>query len=112
MMNIIQLRDTLFRGGIEVLLLDVCKNGKTKGLNFFVVTFNEGDLVNDFIENGIEVIKIKRNKPIDLKVIKELRKIIIEKNIGQPKPPLRIIAPKGAPIKKNKRQTKDNFIFR
>lgn len=82
MMNIIQLRDTLFRGGIEVLLLDVCKNGKTKGLNFFVVTFNEGDLVNDFIENGIEVIKIKRNKPIDLKVIKELRKIIIEKNIN------------------------------
>lgn len=82
MNNIIQLRDTLFRGGIEVLLLDVCKNGKANGLNFFVVTFNDGDLVNDFIENGIEVIKIKRNKPIDINVIKQLRKIIVEKNIN------------------------------
>lgn len=80
-MNVIHLRDILYRGGIENLLLDICKNAKTHGINITLVVFNNGVLNSEFIESGIELVELKRNYSIDFSLIRKLRRIIIEKNI-------------------------------
>ncbi len=80
-MKILQIRDKLARGGIEILLFDILKNVKALNLEMKLVTFCEGDFDKEFLESNISIIKLKRKYPIDLRLVKSLRKVIIENKI-------------------------------
>ncbi|PID59196.1 MAG: hypothetical protein CR986_06885 [Ignavibacteriae bacterium] len=80
-MNILQIREKLDRGGIEVLLYDICKNAKKSGLNIYLSTFSKGELDEEFNVLDCTMIELKRKYPIDIKLVKNLRRIVIERDI-------------------------------
>ncbi len=80
-MKVLHFLDTLDRGGAEMQALDVCRNADRFGLEMTVVTSSGGILEQDFLDSGIELIKLKRKFPVDLYLASQLRKIIKERNI-------------------------------
>lgn len=80
-MKILQIRDKLARGGIEILLFDVLKNVSAFNLEMQIVTFSNGEFDKEFLDCDISIIKLKRQHPIDLGLVKSLRKVIIENKI-------------------------------
>lgn len=80
-MKILHILDSLNRGGAEVLALDVCKNASKNDLNLTFVATGEGVLFEDFNDSGVDFHYFKRRFPIDLVVIRNLRKLIKTKQI-------------------------------
>lgn len=80
-MKILYLLDSFYRGGIEILTLDVCRNARANDLDLIVVATGSGDLEADFRESGVEFIRLKRRLPIDLAIVARIRKLIRERNI-------------------------------
>lgn len=80
-MKILYLLDSLNRGGSEVLILDICRNAKAKGLDAAFAALGGGDLEADFRESGSDFIRLQRRMPVDFPVIIALRKIIRKRKI-------------------------------
>lgn len=80
-MNVLHTLDSLNRGGAEVMELDVCRNARSAGVDLTFVATGGGDLEADFAESGSEFIRLQRKLPIDPFLIRELRKIIIARDI-------------------------------
>ncbi|MBA3633081.1 MAG: glycosyltransferase family 4 protein [Acidobacteria bacterium] len=80
-MKVLYLLDSLNRGGIEVLCVDICRNAQANGLDLMVAATGGGDLEADFRESRVEFIRLTRRLPIDLAVVAKLRKIIHERKI-------------------------------
>lgn len=80
-MKIIHLLDSLNRGGTEMLILDVCRNAKANGLNLSLTATGGGDLEEDFRKSGADFFRLERRLPIDFRVVKKLREIILTNEI-------------------------------
>ncbi len=80
-MKVLYLLDSVNRGGAETLALDICRNAERCGLEMTFVATGGGDLEQEFENSGVGYHRLKRRWPIDLKLIRELRKIILEKQI-------------------------------
>lgn len=80
-MKVLHVLDSLKRGGAETLALDVCRNASRNNLDLCVAITGEGDLETDFVNSGVDVIKLKRRLPIDLNVVVRLRRAIKKRKI-------------------------------
>lgn len=80
-MKVLQILDSLNRGGAEIQALDICRNSGRFGLDMTVVTFGGGALETDFRDLDIEFIRLNRKLPVDLYLASQLRKIIREREI-------------------------------
>ena len=80
-MKVLHILDTLNRGGIQTLVLDVCRNAKANDLDLTFVATGGGDLEKEFRLSGAEFISLPRRAPFDLKLILRLRKVIKERNV-------------------------------
>ncbi|HQZ81747.1 MAG TPA: glycosyltransferase family 4 protein [Pyrinomonadaceae bacterium] len=79
-MKILKYLDTLDRGGAEMQVLDICRNARRFGLEITLAT-RGGTLEPEFDAAGIEIIRLERRFPIDLKLVADLRRIISERSI-------------------------------
>jgi L-malate glycosyltransferase len=79
--KILYILDSLNRGGAEMLALDLCRNAQSNGLDLTFVATGGGDLEKEFQQSGTRFIRLQRRLPIDIYLIKELRKIIEEEQI-------------------------------
>ena len=80
-MKVAYVLDSLNRGGAEILALDVCRNAARHGLEMTLIATGGGTLEDDFRNSGVEFITLKRRLPVDLNVVRQIRKILIESNI-------------------------------
>lgn len=80
-MKVLQLLDSVNRGGAETQVLDLCRNAARFGLEITLVTAGGGALANDFRDSGVEYIRLDRKLPIDVYFSSQLRKIIKERGI-------------------------------
>ncbi|HEY0006813.1 MAG TPA: glycosyltransferase family 4 protein [Pyrinomonadaceae bacterium] len=78
-MKIIHILDSLNRGGIEMMALDVCRNALEHNLDLTFVATGGGELEDEFARSGIEFIRLERSLPVDLKLARQLRRIINER---------------------------------
>ena len=81
-MKVLQLLDSVNRGGAETQVLDLCRNASRFGLEVTLVAAGGGVLEDDFRESGVEYIRLDRKLPIDPAFASRLRKIITERNIS------------------------------
>ncbi len=75
-MNVLHLLDSLNRGGAETLVLDICRNADSGGLNLTFAASGGGELEAEFENSGVEYFRLQRRLPIDPNLIRQLRKII------------------------------------
>ncbi len=61
--------------------LDVCRNAKDFGLAVTLVATGEGNLEDEFRKSGANFIKLKRKLPVDLNLVRQIRRIIINEGI-------------------------------
>lgn len=80
-MKVLHILDQVNRGGTETLVLDICRNAKINNLDLVFITCGKGDLFDEFKNSGVKFYYLPRKYPLDLNVIKELRKIIKEEEI-------------------------------
>ncbi|MGI9037073.1 MAG: glycosyltransferase [Pyrinomonadaceae bacterium] len=80
-MKVLHFLDTTNRGGAETVALDVCRNAKNQGMDLTFVTAQGGALEEEFRASGADFIKLKRRLPVDFLLVKNLRKIIQEREI-------------------------------
>ena len=73
--------DTVNRGGAETLILDVCRNAASFGIDLTFVTTQGGELEADFRASGAAFYRLNRRLPIDFGAILKLRKIIKKRKI-------------------------------
>ena len=81
MLKVLHILDSLGRGGAEMQVLDVCRNAKKHGIDLTFAATGGGALEEDFRTSGAEFIRLNRRLPIDLNVVRQLRKIIKEREI-------------------------------
>ena len=81
MVKVLFVLDSLNRGGAEIWALDVCRNAKANGIDLVFVATGGGTLEEDFKTSGVEFIRLNRQKPIDFRLVKQLRKLIREHDI-------------------------------
>jgi glycosyltransferase involved in cell wall biosynthesis len=74
--------DSLNRGGAEIWALDICRNAKAYGLHVTVVATGGGTLEEEFRSSGVDFIRLHRRWPVDLNIIRELRKIVRSNKIN------------------------------
>lgn len=105
-MKVLYSLDSLNRGGAEIQALDVIQNSKAFGLDSIVVATGGGGLEEDFRNCSETFIRLQRKHPVDLNVVKSLRKIIIEHKVQivqgyQPVEGIHLyLATLGLPVKK------------
>ncbi len=80
-MKVLHILDTLNRGGIQTLVLDVCRNAKANNLDLTFVATGGGNLEEEFRSSGAEFISLPRRAPFDLKLILGLHKVIKEHDV-------------------------------
>jgi L-malate glycosyltransferase len=80
-MKVLYSLDSLNRGGAEIQALDVIQNSKAFGIDSIVVATGGGGLEEDFRNSSETFIRLQRKCPIDLSIVKSLRKIIKEHNV-------------------------------
>ncbi len=80
-MKVLHLLDTVNRGGAETLILDVCRNASSFGIDLTFATMQGGELEEDFRASGADFIRLQRRFPVDLDTILKLRKIIKRREI-------------------------------
>ena len=81
-MKVLYLLDSLNRGGAETLCLDVCRNIRADHFDLIFATMGDGALAGEFENSGVEFIRLKRRLPIDFAVIKNLKKLVKERQIN------------------------------
>lgn len=79
-MRVMHILDSLNRGGVEILALDICRNARANGLDLTFVATGGGDLEDDFRRSGVEFIRLQRRLPVDPQVVTRLREIIKQRN--------------------------------
>ncbi|GIU82398.1 MAG: hypothetical protein KatS3mg006_1462 [Pyrinomonadaceae bacterium] len=82
-MKVLQILDSLGRGGAERQVLEICNNAENFGIDVFFVTFGRKSdaLEKDFVSSGVPFIKLKRRMPFDPILALSLRKIIKQNRI-------------------------------
>jgi glycosyltransferase involved in cell wall biosynthesis len=80
-MKVLYSLDSLNRGGAEIQALDVIQNSKAFGIEPIVVATGGGGLEEDFRQSSETFIRLQRKHPVDLSIVKSLRKIIKEHKI-------------------------------
>lgn len=80
-MKVLHVLDSLNRGGAEIMALDLCRNAKTNGLDLIFAATGGGELESDFGRANVEFIRLQRKTPIDLKLVYQLRQIILARGI-------------------------------
>lgn len=80
-MKVLQLLDTLNRGGAEMQVLDICRNAADFGIDATIATFQGGAMEADFIASGADFIKLNRRFPLDIPLVMQLRRIITARDI-------------------------------
>lgn len=80
-MKTLHLLDSLNRGGIEILALDLFKNSGKNGLDITFVATGNGELEEEFKDSGVDFIKLKRKFAVDPFIVLKLRSIIKKKKI-------------------------------
>jgi glycosyltransferase involved in cell wall biosynthesis len=73
--------DSLNRGGAETLVLDLCRNASSNGLDVIFTATGGGDLESEFEECGVPYHRLQRRFPIDPFLIRSLRRIIKDNGI-------------------------------
>jgi glycosyltransferase involved in cell wall biosynthesis len=81
MIKVLQLLDSVNRGGAETQVLDICRNASRFGMETTLVAAGGGVLEEDFRDSGVEYIRLDRKLPVDLYFASHLRKIIKERGI-------------------------------
>jgi glycosyltransferase involved in cell wall biosynthesis len=81
MVKVLHILDSLARGGAEMQALDVCRNAGKNGLDLTFAATGGGALEAEFQNSGAEFIRLNRRLPIDLAVVRQLRKIIKRRGI-------------------------------
>ena len=81
MTKVLQLLDSVNRGGAETQVLDICRNASRFGMETTLVAAGGGVLEDDFRDSGVEYIRLDRKLPVDLYFASQLRKIIRERGI-------------------------------
>lgn len=80
-MRVLNFLDTVNRGGAEMLQLDVCRHAKDFGIEMFMATSLGGELENEFAGSGSQFFRLNRRLPIDLSLVRNLRRIIKKNRI-------------------------------
>lgn len=80
-MKVLHTLDSLGRGGAEMQALDVCRNARRHAVDLTFAATGGGALEDEFRASGVEFIRLNRRLPIDLAVVRKLRKIIKEREI-------------------------------
>ncbi len=82
-MKVLQILDSLGRGGAETQVLEICNNAKDFGIDILFVTFGRksNDLEKDFLSSNVPFIKLERRLPFDPALVLGLRKIIKQNRI-------------------------------
>jgi L-malate glycosyltransferase len=80
-MKVLHILDSLNRGGTEVLALDVCRNARANGLELICAATGGGALEAEFQASGVEFIRLQRRLPVDLKVARQLRRLISQRDV-------------------------------
>jgi len=82
-MRVLQILDSLGRGGAETQVLEICNNAYKFAIEVFFVTFSRGatDLENDFLSSGVPFVKLRRRLPFDPILVLNLRKVIKQNRI-------------------------------
>ena len=80
-MKVLYLLDSLNRGGAEALVLDVCRNARANDLDLTFAATGGGALEEDFKTSGAEFVRLERRLPVDFRVVKQLKKIIKDRQI-------------------------------
>lgn len=80
-MKVLYSLDSINRGGAEFQALDVFTNSKRFGIDSIVAANSGGGLEKEFSLEGKSFIRLQRKLPVDLGLIKKLRKIIKENDI-------------------------------
>ncbi len=80
-MKVLHILDSLNRGGVEMLTLDVCRNAKQNGLDLTFAATGGGTLETDFGSSGVELYRFQRRLPIDPFIVKKLRDLILKMEI-------------------------------
>ena len=80
-MKVLHFLDSTNRGGAETIALDVCRNAKDQGIDLTFVTAQGGTMEDDFRHSGVDFVRLQRRLPIDLLLVRNLRRIIKEKGI-------------------------------
>lgn len=81
MPRVLHILDSLNRGGAEILALDLCRNAEANDLDLTFVATGGGDLETDFLDSGVEFLRLQRRLPVDLSLASQLRQIITDRNI-------------------------------
>ena len=80
-MKVLHILDSLNRGGVEMLTLDVCRNAKQNGLDLVFAATGGGTLEADFSSSGVEFYRFRRRLPIDPLLVTKLRRLIKNEKI-------------------------------
>lgn len=80
-MRVLYYLDSLNRGGAEMQALDVCRNAQRFGIEMTLVAGGGGALETDFMNAGVEFIRLSRKLPVDLYLASQLRRIVREGRI-------------------------------
>jgi glycosyltransferase involved in cell wall biosynthesis len=81
MLKVLNLLDSVNRGGAEMQVLDVCRNASRFGIEVTFVAAGGGTLEDEFRESGVEFVRLDRMLPIDIRLASRLRQIIKERDI-------------------------------
>lgn len=80
-MRVLSYIDSLNRGGMETLILDIAKNVTKNDFELIIVSGLGGDLENQFVKSNAVYIRLNRKYAFDIKVIRKLREIIRSEKI-------------------------------
>lgn len=81
-MKVLYLLDSLNRGGTETIVLDICRNAGSHGLEVTLVASGDGDLEQEFRSCGVDFLRLRRRMPIDPFIVRSVRRVIREKDIS------------------------------
>lgn len=80
-MNIAILLGGLNRGGAELLSLQVIQNSVGRETNFYCIHRKGGELLSDFSQTGIPIVKLSPKSLFDLSYFYRLRRLFVQHNI-------------------------------
>jgi len=80
-MKVLHILDSLNRGGVEMLTLDVCRNAKRNALDLVFAATGGGTLEADFRDAGVDLYRFHRRFPIDPVLVTKLRNLIVKEKI-------------------------------
>lgn len=64
-----------------MMALDLCRNAKANGLDLVFVATGGGELEADFAQADVEFIRLQRTWPVDLRLARQLRQIMLERKV-------------------------------